>query len=225
MKDLYFISGIDTDCGKTIITGLMAKYLQQKKINVITQKFIQTGCVGVSEDILMHRKIMGIDILDDDKSLLTCPYVFTHPASPHLAAEMDNVDIDMEVIQNASSKLNNKYEVVLLEGAGGLLVPINRDFTTADYLQEKKYPLILVCSSKLGSINHTLMSLEICKQRGINIEALIYNHFPSEDMSILADSAKVFKAYLKNNFPNTKFIDVPKIDDIFDANVNFDSLF
>lgn len=226
MKDLYFISGIDTDCGKTIVTGLIAKYLHAKNINVISQKFVQTGCVGIAEDILTHREIMGVDILDDDVSLLTCPYVFTHPASPHLAAEMDGVkNINVDIIDNATSDLKKKYDCVLLEGAGGLLVPINRDFTTADFLQEKQYPLILVCSSKLGSINHTLMSLEICKQRALNLVALVYNHFPADDEFILKDSSRVFKEYLNTNFPKTKFINVPKIDNISNANIDFDLLF
>ena len=77
---VYFISGIDTDAGKSIVTGVIARTLLQKGVHVITQKFIQTGCVGISEDILKHREIMGIPPQEVDKDGTTCPYVMTYPA-------------------------------------------------------------------------------------------------------------------------------------------------
>ena len=164
---VYFISGIDTDAGKSIVTGVIARTLLQKGVHVITQKFIQTGCVGISEDILKHREIMGIPPQEVDRDGTTCPYVMTYPSSPHLAAEIDRVEIDVERIHRSTEKLAAAYDVVLLEGAGGLYVPVSRQYLTIDYIQEYKHPLILVSSSKLGSINHTLMSLELCRLRGI----------------------------------------------------------
>jgi dethiobiotin synthetase len=121
---IYFIAGIDTDAGKTYATGLVAKYLLNSKISVVTQKFAQTGCVGISEDIQTHRKIMNIDLMNVDKDGTTCPYVFDYPASPHLAAKMQNKTIDIDKINSSSKKLNKEFEVVLLEGVGGLNVPI-----------------------------------------------------------------------------------------------------
>lgn len=150
---VYFVSGIDTDTGKSIVTGVIARTLRQKGVNVITQKFIQTGCKGISEDILKHREIMGIEPEEADREGLTCPYVMTYPASPHLAAEIDGVHLDRQVIHRATEKLLQQYELVLLEGAGGLYVPVTREYLTIDYIQEHHYPLILVSSSKLGSIN------------------------------------------------------------------------
>ena len=70
---VYFVSGIDTDTGKSIVTGVIARTLRQKGVNVITQKFIQTGCKGISEDILKHREIMGIEPEEADREGLTCP--------------------------------------------------------------------------------------------------------------------------------------------------------
>ena len=142
---------------------------------MITQKFIQTGWVGISEDILKHREIMGIEPQPVDKDGTTCPYVMTYPASPHLAAEIDKVTLDMERIAASTRKLDALYDMVLLEGAGGLYVPVTRDYFTIDYIQEHGHPLILVASSKLGSINHTLMSLELCRMRGIEVACLVYN--------------------------------------------------
>ena len=125
---VYFVSGIDTDTGKSVVTGLLARSLRKRGVNAITQKFIQTGCVGISEDILKHREIMGIEPQPVDEDGTTCPYVMTYPASPHLAAEIDKVTLDMERIEASTRKLNALYDVVLLEGAGGLYVPVTRDY-------------------------------------------------------------------------------------------------
>jgi len=213
MEKTIFISGIDTDAGKSIITGLMAKFLMNKGVNIITQKFIQTGNIDVSEDIQKHREIMGIDLLQDDIDRTTCPYIFTYPCSPHLAAEIDNKPIDTNIIRNCTKKLEAKYEKVLLEGAGGLFVPISREYNTIDYVQDNNLPLILVTSSKLGSINHTLMSIELCKARGINLVGMVYNAFPNDSEKIFKDSSTIFQHYLDKYYPNCKLASVPIVDE------------
>ena len=210
---VYFVSGIDTDAGKTIATGAFARSLMDKGINVITQKLIQTGCVGVAEDIVRHRELMDMDLLDIDKNGTTCTTVMTYPASPHLAAEIDKVNINIPAIGEATKKLESLYDVVLLEGAGGLYVPITREYLTIDYIQDNSYPLILVTSSKLGSINHTLMSLELCRLRGIELAYVIYNHFPNNSQIITDDTIRVIRDYLKANFPATELLELPVVED------------
>lgn len=209
---VYFISGIDTDAGKSIVTGILARTLQEKGVKVTTQKFIQTGCKGISEDILKHREIMGIPPQKADVEGITCPYVMTYPASPHLAAEIDGVQIDTEVIHRATEKLSESYEVVLLEGAGGLYVPVHRGYLTIDYIQQYGYPLILVSSSKLGSINHTLMSLELCRLKGIKVSHVVYNDFPNDSEIIKQDSITVIKKYLDDHFPDCKLLELPVVE-------------
>ena len=208
---VYFVSGIDTDAGKSVVTGLLARSLRKRGETVITQKFIQTGWVGISEDILKHREIMGIEPQPVDKDGTTCPYVMTYPASPHLAAEIDKVTLDMERIAVSTRKLDALYDMVLLEGAGGLYVPVTRDYFTIDYIQEHGHPLILVASSKLGSINHTLMSLELCRMRGIEVACLVYNRFPNDSEWITNDSITIFKHYLEQYFPSTALIEIPVV--------------
>ena len=208
---IYFVSGIDTDTGKSVVTGLIARSLRARGINAITQKFIQTGCVGISEDILKHREIMGIPPQEVDKDGTTCPYVMTYPSSPHLAAEIDKVNIDLRRIEECSKKLENLYDVVLLEGAGGLYVPVTRSYFTIDYIREHRYPLILVASSKLGSINHALMSLEVCRRQGVRVAYLMYNRFPNDSEWITNDSITIFRQYLGEHFPETRLLDVPVV--------------
>ena len=209
---VYFISGIDTDAGKSIVTGIIARTLYRQGVKVITQKFIQTGCRGISEDILKHREIMGIASQDVDKDGTTCPYVMTYPASPHLAAEIDRIFIDTNKIYQATEKLASLYDVVLLEGAGGLYVPVTRDYMTIDYIQEKGYPLILVASSKLGSINHSLMSLELCRIRGIDLQYVVYNDFPNDSEWIKNDSITIIRQYLDRYFPACKLLELPVVE-------------
>ena len=209
---VYFISGIDTDAGKSIVTGVIARTLLQKGVHVITQKFIQTGCVGISEDILKHREIMGIPPQEVDKDGTTCPYVMTYPASPHLAAEIARVEIDVERIHRSTEKLDAAYDVVLLEGAGGLYVPVSRQYLTIDYIQEYKHPLILVSSSKLGSINHTLMSLELCRLRGIEVAYVVYNDFPNDSEWIKNDSITIIRQYLDEYFPDCRLLELPVVE-------------
>lgn len=219
---VFFISAIDTDTGKTIVTGLIAKYLKKKGVKVTTQKLAQTGCTGISEDILKHREIMDEAPNFFDKNATTCPYVFPFPASPHLSAKLANADISIAKINLSTKILEENFEIVLLEGVGGIYVPITPDFTVLDFLVERKYPLILVTSAKLGSINHTLMSLEIAKNRGVNVKALVFNNFPQCPEEIYNDSKQIFRHYLMKFFPDAEFYEIPLYTK--DIECNFDNL-
>ena len=207
---VLFITGIDTNIGKTFATGLIASALAGQGKRIITQKMIQTGCTDISEDIEMHRKIQGIPFTEEDKSGLTCPYIFTYPCSPHMAAEKDGRTIDLAIIAEATRKLQEQYEYVLLEGAGGLMVPNDLHSLTIDYVKEQGYPIILVTSGKLGSINHTLLSLYACKQYGVPVRAVAYNLYPPTDELITANTLEYLTRYLAREFPGTALITLPE---------------
>ena len=207
---VYFISGIDTGIGKTYTTGYLAKLWNAQGKKTITQKLIQTGNTDISEDIQQHRKMMQMGWFPEDESKLTMPEIFTYPASPHLATKIDGREIDFQKIEDATQQLAHKYEVVLLEGAGGLMVPLTTELLTIDYLVEKKFPVILVSSGRLGSINHTLLSLEALKSRGLELYALAYNlNDESQDPLISKDTSDYLKNYLAIHFPNAQWIDIP----------------
>lgn len=212
---IYFISGIDTDAGKSYCTAWYAKQLSQHGQRVITQKFIQTGNTGHSEDIDLHRRIMGTGYLPEDEEGLTMPEIFSYPCSPHLAARIDNRPIDFCKIEHATQELARRYDIVLVEGAGGLMVPLTEEYLTIDYVAEKNYPLIFVTSGKLGSINHTLLSLEAIKHRGIILDTVLYNLYPTvEDKTIQNDTMQYIRDYLSKHFPGTKFEVVPEINNL-----------
>ncbi|HJF28634.1 MAG TPA: dethiobiotin synthase [Acinetobacter lwoffii] len=210
---IYFVSGIDTAIGKTFATGFLAKHWNEQGIRTITQKLIQTGNTDFSEDIEQHREIMGCGLLSEDLQKLTMPEIFTYPASPHLAARLDRREIDFGKIEQATQQLAQHYERVLIEGAGGLMVPLTEDWLTIDYIVAQQYPVILVTSGRLGSINHTLLSLELLKQRQVKLHALAFNHTDnSQDELIAKDTIRYLKQYLQRDFSDAEWLDIPAMD-------------
>ncbi|WP_374667186.1 dethiobiotin synthase [Acinetobacter sp.] len=209
---VYFISGIDTGIGKTFTTGYLAKLWNAQGIKTITQKLIQTGNIDVSEDIEQHREIMQMGWFLEDDTKLTMPEIFSYPASPHLAAKIDGREIDFQKIEDATQQLTMLYDAVLLEGAGGLMVPLTERLLTIDYVAQKQLPVILVSSGRLGSINHTILSLEAIKSRNIELYALAYNlNDESQDKLISQDTADYLKGYLAQHFPHAQWIDIPAL--------------
>ena len=207
-----FITGIDTDAGKSFATGFLARWLHTAGRSVITQKIAQTGCEELSEDMLLHRKLMGIGLTEADREGLTCPYLFKIPASPHLSAQQEQQVIDPAKISSAARQLEQRYEYLLVEGVGGLYVPLNESVTVLDYLEKERYPVILVSSAKLGSINHTLLSLEALQHRGLEALGIIYNEYPPENPLIAEDSRQIFKRYLTRfGYPDA-LVSIPRID-------------
>ncbi len=218
---VLFISGIDTDIGKTYATGMIAKALMQQGVNVITQKLVQTGVeinpdngeMNIADDIVTHRQLMGMAMQLCDTDNTTCPYRYKKPASPHLAAKLANTVLDPEIITKSTQQLQENYDVVLLEGAGGLLVPITEQLLTLDYIATQGYPVILVTSGRLGSINHTLLSLEAIRARGLTMHSVIYNHIhdtaDNTDTEIANSSIDYLKNYLAQNYPNAHWLQLP----------------
>lgn len=206
MKEIIFVSGIGTNVGKSYATGWLANKLNSEKKNAITLKMIQTGNDGYSEDIDIHRKIMGLPLLDEDKDFTTAPIIMTYPASPHLAAKIDHCTIDLSKIDSSTEKLFEKYDTILMEGAGGLMVPITETYTTIDYIREHNLPLALVTNGQLGSISHTLLALEAIKTRQIKLKYVVYNPYFDEDKIIAEENQKYLGEFLKKNFPETEYL-------------------
>ena len=213
MKEAIFISGIDTDAGKTYATAYYARMLARHGVSVVTQKFIQTGCRDTSEDIEAHRRLTGSGPLPEDESHLTAPIIFSYPASAQLAARIDGCEIDTSLIANATEELLRRYDRVLIEGAGGLMVPITDDYFAIDYVAEHKLPVILTTNSRLGSINHTILSLEALKSRGIELRGVIYNRYFDSDPEISADTRSFIVRYLQRHFSSAELISMPSYED------------
>ena len=176
-----FLSGIDTDAGKTYATAYLAKRFMQQGLSVVTQKFIHT----------------------------TAPIIFTYPASAQLAARIDGRDIDISLIDRSREILASRYDVAIIEGAGGLMVPFTDDFLTIDYPATRQLPVVLVTNGILGSINHTLLSLEAIKARGLELPYIIYNKYFDTDELIAEDTLGFIRRYVAKHFPGTEILEMP----------------
>lgn len=205
-----FVTGIGTDVGKSYATGWLAKSLKEAGANVITQKLIQTGNSDLSEDIDIHRRLMGIPLQPRDLDHTTAPMILSYPASPHLAARIDRVELDYSIADHATQKLLEEYDNVIIEGAGGLMVPLTEEMLTIDYIADRKLPAAIVVNGALGAINHALLSLYTAAARGIDIFAVIYNpHFDS-DPWISAENREFLRRYVAENHPGTLFLEMDK---------------
>lgn len=210
LPDVMFITGIGTDVGKSYATGWLARELQRCGKSVITQKFVQTGNHEMSEDIEVHRKLMGIELQPRDLDHTTAPLILSYPCSPDLAQKIDKVEIDWTIPARSTQTLSQEYDYVLIEGAGGALVPLTGDYLTADYIREHNLPAVLVTGGTLGSINHTLLSLEALLMRGIKIAAVIYNPYFDKDEIICNDTRNYIRNYLNRKAPGALFLEMPE---------------
>lgn len=211
MESTYLIAGIDTGIGKTVTTGLIARALRARGTDAITVKLVQTGNEGFSEDIDAHRRICGGERFYEDRLGLTSPQIFKFPSSPELAARLEGKSVDLRRIRMCVDACAQRHAVTLVEAAGGLHVPLTKDLLTIDFAAEAGWPVILVTCGRLGSLNHTLLSLEAIKARGMRLAGVVYNWFPGTDPLIDEDTPAMTKAWLERwGFPPV-VIRVPEV--------------
>jgi len=195
MNKGIFITGTDTAVGKTIITGLLGRFFVEQGINVVTQKWVETGCGEFSEDIDTHLRLMGIERQKMEKYLKdVVPYTFKFASSPHLAALMENREISSKMITRAFQNLACKFERVIVEGSGGALVPINAGELLVDIAKKLHLPVLIVAENKLGAINHTLLTIEALKKRNLKIIGVIFNRIvEQQEEIILKDNLEIIE--------------------------------
>lgn len=205
---ILFITGIGTDVGKTYATGWLARTMMDKGLNVITQKFVQTGCDGFSEDIITHRRLMRMRPTSMDLDFTTAPQIFSYPASADLAARIDGKEFDIAAVNAATRRLTFVYDHILIEGAGGLMVPLHGTYTTLDYLKQRKYPVAVVTNGQLGSISHTLLTLEALHHANVPLWSVIYNHYFDKDTTICNDTVDYLRRWLTERHPDAVFLEM-----------------
>ena len=206
--ETLFVTGIDTDAGKSYATGWLARQMAADGHNVITQKFIQTGNTDFSEDIAVHRRLMEIEPVAADRLGITAPVIFTYPASPLLASRIDDKPLRLEIIDEATRVLLSSYDNVIVEGAGGLMVPLFEEYFTLDYIRDRELPAVLVTNGRLGSVSHTLLSLEAMRAAGIKLFAVVYNPYFDSDPVISKDTREYLRRQTARLFPNALYLEM-----------------
>ncbi|MGB9712881.1 MAG: dethiobiotin synthase [Dissulfurimicrobium sp.] len=172
---IIFITGTDTDIGKTFAASLLARSFLDRGLAVKVQKWVSTGRRAYSDDLAFIYSFIGEKDLPKAGSFES-PYCLSFPASPHLAAETEGVSIEKKHLIKTSRSLAAQCDILIIEGAGGALVPLSRDLLTIDLVGELKLPVVLVARSGLGTINHTLLTIEAMERRGINILCVLLNN-------------------------------------------------
>jgi dethiobiotin synthetase len=194
-----FVTGTDTGVGKTLVAGLLARYLREQGSRAITQKWVQTGIREYPSDILTHLELMGLEpeaVRPYERDM--SPYVFDLAASPHLAAAHEGARIETRRIIASFRRLGEEFDTVIVEGAGGILVPLSKRRLLIDVVETLDLPVVVVAANKLGAINHTLLTVEALRARDIKVLGIVFNTLDGhEDETIGQDNPQIVKAFAR----------------------------
>jgi len=172
MKGL-FVTGTDTGVGKTALCALLLAEMRRRNFNAAPIKPVQTGCGDDVPDLDYALSMAGMKVSQDDYRNMA-PYTYGPACSPHLAAELNGSEIDIAEVVIAARTLASEYEFIVAEGAGGIMVPLNRRETTLDLMQALKFPVLIAARPGLGTINHTLLSIRTLRADGLDIAGVVF---------------------------------------------------
>jgi dethiobiotin synthetase len=176
MADGIFVTGTDTGVGKTYVSAIALVQLRSAGIDVGAMKPVETGCAEVKGELVPADALaLSEAAAAGDDMRLVAPLRYKTPVAPFVAARLEGRPIDPLVILGAFAKLSLDHSFVLVEGAGGALVPLTKSHTMLDLAVELALPVLVVAASRLGGLNHSLLTLEACRARGVEIAGLVLN--------------------------------------------------
>ncbi len=182
----FFITGTDTGVGKTFVTTLLARQLLAEGIDVGVMKPISTGSQKENDAVFLKQQLKLKDPLE-----LINPVRLKLPLAPQVASRLLKMRINFKNIFSSFKKLCSLHDLVLVEGIGGVLVPIAKDYLVADLIKELHLPTIIVARAGLGTINHTLLTVEALRRRKIKIAGVILNGFRGKELSERSNAAVI----------------------------------
>ncbi len=185
----WFITGTDTGVGKTFVSRGLASTLRARGRRIGVMKPVETGCgadiTRRPADALALRAAAGSTLSLDR----ICPYRLDAPLAPCVAARLENVRIDPAAIVAGFRAIEDQHDLTIVEGAGGLLVPILEHYSMADLAGDLGLPLLVVVDSKLGAINHTLLTLESAAARRLAVCGYVLNHASAADEAAASNAS------------------------------------
>lgn len=183
MKGGYFITGTDTGVGKTIVTAAILRSFIKKGLKVGAMKAIETGCLNKDGILLPTDGMFLRDMAEMSDSIdLITPLRFENPLSPFVAAKLENLEVEIDRVFKAFDALRKKYDFIVVEGVGGLMVPLRKEekkkatfYFVRDLIKELGLSAIIITKPTLGTLNHTILTIEALKSKKIPIKGYIIN--------------------------------------------------
>jgi dethiobiotin synthetase len=200
MKQAFFITGTDTGVGKTYVACKLIQQYVAQGYKVVGMKPVAAGEDFVNGE-WVNDDVLKLEAVSNVKAprALTNPYSFKQAIAPHIAAELAGVEIDLDKIKRAFDELSQLADIVIVEGAGGFLVPINHQKTLANLAVICNIPLILVVGIKLGCINHTLLTIEAIKAQNCEFYGWVANPIDSNMQFYNENVLTIVKMLQKNS--------------------------
>ncbi len=192
----YFITGTDTGVGKTFVSSALLRHLAKQHPRVVGMKPVAAGttnqAIADNEDSIALRQASTVQVPPE----LDNPYCLTQPISPHLAAQAQNQTIDIALICQRYQALKQRADCVVVEGAGGFLVPLSPTHTGADLALALNLPVVLVVGMRLGCLNHALLTAQAIHACGLHLAGWVANHIDPH-MSAQNDNVNTLRQRLK----------------------------
>jgi dethiobiotin synthetase len=223
MKNGLFITGTNTEVGKTVVARAIVRALFKRGLKVAALKPVESGAeekdgnlVPADAEALIRASGRKFALAD------TCAYCFEHPVSPHLAASIAGKKIELQPILDLIGGSSANADIVVAEGAGGLLVPLSDNLLWADVVARIGFGLVVVAPNELGVINSTLLTVEAARSRGIPIVGVILNRTPAKDFGNAEAIARHGRVEILGEFPDAPGADDDELAQIAEKTINLD---
>ena len=189
MDNGVFVTGTDTEIGKTVITTGLISALQDEGYDIGGMKPFQSGAYREEGELLAPdvEFMLQYTNLDDDYNLLN-PVRLEPALAPSLAAEVEEEEISVYEVESAYQELQQQYQGLVVEGAGGLMVPLAEDFLIPDLIKLLDLPVIIVARPNLGTINHSVLTVKTARNLGLDVLGVVINNYPQQEAGIVEES-------------------------------------
>lgn len=195
----FFITGTDTEVGKTLVAGALIQKMRAQGIHALGFKPVVAGTYQDHDGKILNEDLETLRLASQlrPEELVLCPYVFEMPIAPHIASGKQGINLELKIMTDAYDQIRTQAEAVIVEGAGGFLVPINTAENLSGLAQKLDLPIIMVIGMRLGCINHALLTEEAISSRQLKIAGWVANTLSSE-MPFLEENVKYLQSNLKS---------------------------
>ena len=217
----FFVTGTDTDVGKTCVSAAIAKHLRDNDVNVGVMKPFASGYKtttdSVSGDVEILIKYSGVK----DPVDLVNPYYFEIPTSPYDACKQLNLEIDISKVIESYKQLTSIHDVVIVEGIGGIMTPISKNYFVSDLISDLQLESIIVTGSKIGTVNHLMLTYEHARQKNLKLKGFLVNQNVSDGYELSNLKHQIFGLTGYKVFGSIPYYDSFNIDSYVKTFFNF----